>query len=196
MNKPKSIVRLQSHRNQTPTGRPSATAARKLAHYLAFGRGRPQVQAQHPQRGQWYTETGQPLDHEAVLAWVMAQGKAHSHTYQLLLSVNEANLADTAYLEAMTAGRDFFPQWRLITHQDTQHSHAHVLAFGDRDIPIRERPFRSWWQSVRQALEQQQAQHMETRQQEQEVTRHMHREHDLALLQPDLEHEADWGMEV
>jgi hypothetical protein len=35
----KSVVRLKSHPNRTPTGRASATATRKLVNYLAFGRG-------------------------------------------------------------------------------------------------------------------------------------------------------------
>lgn len=152
MSNPNSIVRLQFHRNRTPTGRPSATAARKLAHYLAYGRGRPAEQAQRPQRGIWFTETGQTHSHEEVLAWVAAQGKSHGYTYQLLLSVKEADLTAADYLPAMTAGGELFSAWRLITHRDTDHSHAHVLAFGDAEIRVMGRPFRDWWQAARQDL--------------------------------------------
>ncbi|MBK7178366.1 MAG: hypothetical protein IPH82_14470 [Chloroflexi bacterium] len=104
MSKAQSVVRLQTHANRTPTDRASATAARKLAHYLAHGRGRPAEQSVRPQRGIWYGEDGRPLTHEQVLQWVAEQGKTHPYTHQLILSVKEAQLEAAAYGQAMQAG--------------------------------------------------------------------------------------------
>jgi hypothetical protein len=159
MSNPQSVVRLQTHANRTPTGRASATAARKLAHYLAHGRGRPAEQSARPQRGTWYGEDGRPLTHEQVLQWVAERGKTHPYTHQLILSVKEAPLEAAAYGQAMQAGGpdgNLFPEWRLIVHQDSRHSHAHVLAFGDEEIRVTGPTFRQWWLTVRQELEQQQ----------------------------------------
>lgn len=194
MSKASSIVRLQFHRNRTPTGRPSATAARKLTHYLAYGRGRPAEQAQRSPRGIWYTESGQIHSHEAVLAWVEAQGKSHDYTHQLLLSVKEVELAATDYLPAMAAGGDLFPEFRLITHRDSGHSHAHVLAFGDEEIRVMERPFREWWQAARQELAQRQELALQALQQESVLEQGLN--HQLREQQLALETVSTWDLEV
>lgn len=169
MAKAQSVVRLQTHANRTPTGRASATAARKLAQYLAHGRGRPTEQAQRPQRGIWHGEDGRPLTHEQVLQWVAEQGKTYPYTHQLILSVKEAPLEAAAYGRAMQAGGsdgNLFPEWRLIVHQDSRHSHAHLLAFGDEDIRVTGPTFRQWWLAVRQELEQQQQQYQAAQERE------------------------------
>ena len=167
MSNAQSVVRLQTHANRTPTGRASATAVRKLAHYLAHGRGRPAEQSARPQRGIWYSEDGRPLTHEQVLQWVAEQGKTHPYTHQLILSVKEAQLEAAAYGQAMQAGGHLFSEWRLIVHRDTRHSHAHVLAFGDDDIRVTGPTFRQWWLDVRQELEHSQQVYLAAQQREQ-----------------------------
>ncbi|MBK8985354.1 MAG: hypothetical protein IPM39_04615 [Chloroflexi bacterium] len=170
MSNAQSVVRLQTHANRTPTGRASATAARKLAHYLAHGRGRPAEQSVRPQRGVWYGEDGRPLTHEQVLQWVAERGKTHPYTHQLILSVKEAQLEAAAYGRAMQAGGsdgNLFPEWRLVVHQDSHHSHAHVLAFGDEDIRVTGPTFRQWWLTVRQELEHSQQVYLAAQQREQ-----------------------------
>ena len=197
MSNAQSVVRLQTHANRTPTGRASATAARKLAQYLAHGRGRSAEQSARPQRGIWYSEDGRPLTHEQVLQWVAEQGKTHPYTHQLILSVKEAQLEAAAYGQAMQAGKsdgNLFPEWRLIVHQDSRHSHAHLLAFGDEDIRVTGATFRQWWLAVRQELEQQQQQYQAA--QEREHVAHL----DLPLHK--LQHAAvrewtrQWEMEL
>jgi hypothetical protein len=151
-----NIMRLQSHENRTPTGRASATATRKLVNYLAYGRGRPAHQAQRPQRGIWLDQDNKETSHEAVLAWVQAQGKQQRFTHQLILSVKEVRLSGEAYNRALAAAGPFFPSWRLMAHTDSPYSHAHVIAFGEEEIGIKSARFRQWWLSVRQALDAQQ----------------------------------------
>ena len=166
MNKPNSIVRLQSHENRTPTGRPSATATRKLVNYLAFGRGRAAHQAQRLQRGDWHDQASKQWSHDEVLKWVQAQGKQHQFTHQLILSVSEAQLDAPAYNDALQVkGESFFNTWHLMAHTDSAHPHAHVVAFSDEVIDIRSARFREWWLAVRLALDNQQQEHL-TRQRE------------------------------
>lgn len=152
-----NIVRLDWLSNRTPTGRSSATKARKLAQYFARGRGREKEQELRPQRGQWLDQAGRPCSHEEVLQWVRQQGMSHEMTYQFILSVKETQLTDEAFNRAMAAGGPLFDQWRLIQHDDTRYPHAHALAFGNQPVQIKSEAFQSWWQAVRQALEREQA---------------------------------------
>ena len=149
-----NIVRMDWLQNRTPTGKRSATKARKLAQYLAFGRGRPQEQMERPQRGQWLDESGRVVSHAEVLQWVAEQGKENLFTRQFVLSVKDAALTPEAFNRAMGAGGDLFPEWRLIQHEDSRYPHAHALAFGQEEVRIKSEVFRQWWLEVRAALEQ------------------------------------------
>ena len=152
-----NIVRMDWLTNRTPTGRRSATKARKLAQYFALGRGRTQEQELRPQRGQWLDQDGRPCTHEEVLQWVRQQGMSHELTHQFILSVKETQLTSEAFNRAMAAGGPLFAEWRLINHDDTRYPHAHALAFGNKPVQIRSEAFQSWWRGVRDALEQEQA---------------------------------------
>ncbi len=151
--KTNNIVRMDWLRNRTPTGKQSATKARKLAQYLAFGRGRPQEQMERPQRGQWLDESSQEVSHTDVLQWVKEQGMENLYTRQFILSVKDAALTPEAFNRTMAAGGDLFPEWRLIQHEDSRYPHAHALAFGQEKIHIKSEAFRQWWLGVRTALE-------------------------------------------
>lgn len=152
-----NIVRMDWLFNRTPTGKRSATKARKLAQYFALGRGREKEQALRPQRGQWLDHNGHRCTHEEVLQWVRQQGMANLLTHQFILSVKETQLTAEAFNRAMAAGGELFTDWRLIQHEDTRYPHAHALAFGQKEVHIKSEAFQSWWQAVRQALEREQA---------------------------------------
>ncbi|MFQ5419427.1 MAG: hypothetical protein ACE5EY_03585 [Anaerolineae bacterium] len=162
-----NIVRMDWLRNRTPTGKRSATKARKLAQYLAFGRGRPQEQMERPQRGQWLDESGRPCTHQEVLDWVIQQGKENQFTHQFILSVKDTPLTSESFNRAMAAGGDLFPKWRLIQHTDTRYPHAHALAFGQKEVRIKSEAFREWWLGVRAALERERQTHLAQQQQSQ-----------------------------
>lgn len=166
MNKTRAtnIVRMDWLSNRTPSGRRSATKARKLAQYFALGRGREKEQELRPQRGEWLDQAGRPCSHEEVLQWVRQQGMNHEMTYQFILSVKETQLSDEAFNQAMAAGGPLFAEWRLIAHDDSRYPHAHALAFGNQPVQIKSEAFQSWWQAVRQALEQEQTKAREMQQ--------------------------------
>lgn len=153
MSKAKSIVRMESFPNRTPTGRSSATGARKLAMYLGYGRGRRAEQEQRAQRGQWLDPKGGKPSHQEVIAWVQQQGKENQYTHQFILSVKDFQLTPEAFNRAMAAGGSLFSEWRLISHHDSNYSHAHAIAFGKEEIHLKSETFKEWWQEVRQALE-------------------------------------------
>ncbi|MCB8929273.1 MAG: hypothetical protein H6652_27020 [Ardenticatenaceae bacterium] len=152
-----NIVRMDWLTNRTPTGKRSATKARKLAQYFALGRGREKEQELRSQRGQWLDQDGRACAHQEVLQWVRQQGMSHELTHQFILSVKETQLTAEAFNRAMAAGGPLFPEWRLIQHEDTRYPHAHALAFGQQEVHIKSEAFQAWWQGVRDALEQEQA---------------------------------------
>ena len=181
----KNIVRLDWLSNRTPSGRRSATKARKLAQYFALGRGRAHEQELRPQRGQWLDPAGRPCTHEEVLQWVREQGMSHEMTYQFILSVKEMELTAEAFNRAMAAGGPLFDEWRLIQHSDTRYPHAHALAFGDQPVQVKGEAFQSWWLAVRQALEREQAVAIEMqREQALEQARAAAVQQEAGLVQP------------
>lgn len=167
MSKATTILRMESFRNRTPTGRTSATAARKLTMYLGFGRGREQEQVQRPLRGLWHDETGRILRHQDVLMWAIEQAKSQEYTYQFILSTKYADLDEEEYIQALQAGGKLFPNWRLMRHEDGGYPHAHVLVFSDKEIWIKDPAFQAWCQQVRSILEQLQEQVLNREQQQQ-----------------------------
>ena len=137
------VVRIAHRRNRTPTGKRTVTPARKAANYFAFGQKATQ------QRGDWLGPDGKPHTHEAVLVWANSQARQHEHTFQALLSVPQARLTGQAYAHALEAAGQP-DEWRLVVHNDTAYSHAHVLFFRDRRLPRDE--FEQWQTTVQQAL--------------------------------------------
>lgn len=186
MSRATAIVRLQSFPNRTRTGRASATAARKLAMYIGYGRGREREQVQRPLRGLWHDETGKLLRHQDVLMWVIEQGKLNEHTYQLILSNKYVALDEDEYNTALQAGGELFATWRLMRHEDGGYPHAHVLAFGDKEIRIKDPAFQEWCLRVRGALEQIQNQYLD---------RHSEQQAEMTLPE-EPSHHPSWGMEL
>ena len=141
--RPLPVVRLQHRRNRTPTGKRTGTLARKAATYFAFGRKANQ------QRGDWLGPGGESHTHESVMGWVDGQARQHEQTFQALLSVPQARLTGQDYARALEAAGQT-ADWRMVVHNDTAYSHAHVLFFRDRRLPRAE--FEQWQVQVQQAL--------------------------------------------
>ena len=145
---PLPFVRLTYVANRTPTGRRTATPARRAARYFAFGHGR-EAAPDGEQRGRWVGPGGQTHDHEAVLAWIAAQAREHVYTFQALLSVPEGRLQAEDFSRAMQEGKTI-DDWRLLSHDDTAYSHAHVLFF--RNSRLDKESFAGWQERVRREL--------------------------------------------
>lgn len=145
---PLPFVRLTYSRNRTPRGKRTATPARRAARYFAFGHGREAARGAE-QRGRWVGPDGRTHDHEAVLAWIAAQAREHVYTFQALLSVPEGRLRAEDFTRAMQEGKTI-DDWRLLSHDDTAYSHAHVLFF--RNSRLDKESFAGWQERVRREL--------------------------------------------
>ena len=147
---PLPLVRMEHTRNRTPTGKRTATPARKAAVYFAFGQANQAAnQAAGQQRGEWLGPGGERHKHEEVLVWAQNQAKQHEHTFQALLSVPQARLTGGDYARALEAAGQI-AGWRMVVHNDTDYSHAHVLFFRDKRLPRDQ--FDRWQTQVQQAL--------------------------------------------
>lgn len=149
--RPAPIVRVQGVRNRTQTGKRTSKPAQKAAIYFAFGReARTQAtQTQEHQRGQWLGPGGELYSHEAAFIWSQEEAINHEYTFQALLSVPQGRLTPQDYGEALDQA-GILQDWRLIVHNDTSYSHAHVLFF--RDKRIEKEQYLRWQADVRQAL--------------------------------------------
>ncbi len=129
---PLPVVRLNHSRNRTPTGKRTVTLARKAAVYFAFGQQPKQTEGK--QRGEWLGPGNEKHKHEEVLAWARRQARQHEHTFQALLSVPQARLSGGDYTRALEAAGQI-EAWRMVVHNDTNYSHAHVLFFRNQRLP-------------------------------------------------------------
>lgn len=137
------FVRIQLERNRSHTGRRTATPARHAAAYFAFGHNQTQ------QRGTWVDAEGKTHAHTDVLAWARKGALRHDYTFQALLSVPQGRLDSAGYTEALQqAGQ--IEDWRLVVHDDTAHSHAHVLFFRNKRLPKAEH--KAWHDTLQAQL--------------------------------------------
>lgn len=145
---PIPFIGLRLHENRTPTGRRTSTPAKHAALYFAYGRDR-QAQQEEKQRGQWLGPDGRSHSHEAVMAWAKEAALNHRYTFEALLSVQQGELTPAQFCQAMGQGQEI-GDWRLVSHEDTDYRHAHVLFF--RDKRLDKKTFLAWQTAVRQEL--------------------------------------------
>lgn len=145
---PIPFIGLRLHENRTPTGRRTSTPAKHAALYFAYGRDR-QAQQEEKQRGQWLGPDGRSHSHEAVMAWAKEAALNHRYTFEALLSVQQGELTPAQFCQAMGQGQEI-GDWRLVSHEDTDYRHAHVLFF--RDKRLDKKSFLAWQTAVRQEL--------------------------------------------
>lgn len=150
MNKPASlpVTRMRHTRNRTPTGKRTATSARKTAIYIAFGKDK-KDQTDDRQRGTWVGPGGRQHSHQATVAWAEKLAKQQDQTFHALLSVPKGRLTAADYTRALEqAGQ--IPDFRLMVHNDTAYSHAHVLFF--RDKRLDKESYLRWQEQVQREL--------------------------------------------
>lgn len=177
---PSPVVRMQRVRNRTRTGKRTSKAARKAAIYFAFGRELPNQasDAQARQRGHWLGPGGETYSHEEALAWAQDAAKKYEYTFQALLSVPQGRLTAEEYGQALEQTGSL-PDWRLVVHNDTAYSHAHVLFF--RDNRIEKDRYLRWQAEVSRMLAISEQQRLSESEVEQGLS------HDLGRSMPEVE---------
>ena len=143
------FINVRVQENRTPTGQRTCTRAKRAALYYAFGREREAQRQEAQLRGQWVGPDGRLCPHAAVMDWVRTNALKHRYTFQGVLSTPEAALTGVEFGQAMQKGGQT-SDWRLISHDDTQNRHAHVLWFGDKRMD--KKTFLAWQTAVRNEL--------------------------------------------
>lgn len=153
------------------TGKPIIKRTMKSVQYIGFGH-----KFENPkqfQRGQWYSQDGE-VEHSDVVEWAAEEATTHKYTYTFVLSVRDAAMQDSDFLETvtemMTAQQetDFPTDWRMMVHRDSDHDHAHLVMFRDRTL--RKAQLAQWRQAIQEELGVREEQRLEE-QREQGISR-------------------------
>lgn len=117
------VCHVRYYKNRTKKGNPTSRKARNS--FLYYDRKR------NVERGVWHSQNG-AVSTPDVLTWTADSALTMPYTYTLVLSVRDADLTPEQFQKVMHTVRDEINDFRLITHSDTEHTHAHVLVFSDK----------------------------------------------------------------
>jgi hypothetical protein len=143
------ITNVRYHRNRTKRGNVSyAKTTQSIAYY---GYGKPVTNPYRQLRGTWHDEQGAVATHDDTLEWARQKSRQHQYTYKLVLSLRDGPMQARDFVQAMRASdSERWQGWRLIVHRDTEHVHAHVVAFRDKKLP--KEAFQQWKQETAAVL--------------------------------------------
>lgn len=150
-----NFVNLRYYKNETKSKQPTASKVQKSAYYYGYGTDTtlPDGTTISPEkmRGEWQSLEG-PEKHGDVVAWASGNALNHTYTYTMILSLRDGQMEPEDFVKAMekTAG-NYFDDFRLIAHYDSQHDHAHVVAF--RDKTLKKQEFNQFRLAMRQELD-------------------------------------------
>ena len=115
VNHRQAITNVRYDKTRTKKGNISRSAVQKAVYYAMYGHPAPfdKLRASTPDqlpRGEWYSSAG---------------AEKHGHV---------VNWAEDFAAALQKDSQNLFPDFRLVVHQDTQHTHTHVLAFRDKTL--------------------------------------------------------------
>ena len=196
MSRRPTIVRGGYIRNQSAHSHRSYQPVRGLVTYLTFGNVTERLLGTNEPRGVWVDQVGRSLSHTEVHTW--AKEKVHrfryDHAYQLLLSTGKGGLDSADFNTALRAGSHVSDvhEWRMMTHHDTSHLHAHVILF--RHEPLSKKQYLDWQQTMQLALDKRQL--ARSLEREQTFAQHIARDSEMSRDQSNrLAHKHRWGIE-
>lgn len=158
-----AITNVRYDKTRTKKGNVTRSAVQKAVYYAMYGHPAPftfdrlragdKLRASNPDqlpRGEWYSPAGAEK-HGHVVNWAEGSAVNHPYCYRLVLSLKEGDLRPEDFAAALQKdSQNLFPDFRLVVHQDTEHTHAHVLAF--RDKTLSKQQFFQWKQEVGSCL--------------------------------------------
>ena len=148
VNHRQAITNVRYDKTRTKKGNVSRSAVQKAVYYAMYGL--PQHNPDQLPRGEWYSSAGAEK-HGHVVNWAEGSAVNHPYCYRLVLSLKEGDLRPEDFAAALQKdSQNLFPDFRLVVHQDTEHTHAHVLAF--RDKTLSKQQFFQWKQEVGSCL--------------------------------------------
>ncbi len=135
---------------------------------------------------QWYDRDGRALDFDEAKEEIRERAEHYGYTYRVILSTEEARLSPDEYRAVLA---DQFPEYYLIEHANTEHPHAHVVAFGKQRVAkdelevMRERLGEREQVRAQERAQEQERTREQARKQEQEVAREQARAQEHARKQ-------------
>jgi hypothetical protein len=136
---------------------------------------------------QWYDRDGRALDFDTAREEMRERAEHYGYTYRITLSTAEADLSPDDY---RTVLGEQFPEYYLIEHANTEHPHAHVVAFGKQTVKRDELASMRVRLSEREQIREQERAREQARLREQEVAREQARAQEQARRQ-ELDHDFD-----
>ena len=188
-----AITNVRYDKTRTPKGNVTRSAVQKAVYYAMYGpfdRLRASTPEHNPDqlpRGEWFGPAGAEK-HGHVVNWAEGSAVNHPYCYRLVLSLKEGELRPEDFVTALQKdSQNLFPDFRLVVHQDTAHTHAHVLAFRDKTLSKAE--FYQWKKEVGSCLVELEQLRL------QEVEQAKMRQAELAAKQKrrEAEREEDWS---
>ena len=149
-----NFVNLRYYKNETKAKQPTSTLVKKSVYYYGYGTDitLPDGTTVYPeeQRGDWYSSRGEET-YGDVVTWASGNALNHKYTYTMVLSLRDGQMEPEDFVRAMEqAAGNYFEDYRLIVHYDTEHDHAHVMAF--RDKILRRDDFNAFRLTMRNSL--------------------------------------------
>jgi hypothetical protein len=171
-------------KTRTKKGNVSRSAVKKAVYYAMFGH--PEHNPDQLPRGEWFSSAGVEK-HGHVLNWAEGSAVNHPYCYRLVLSLKEGQMRPEDFVTALQQdSQGLFQDFRLVVHEDTQHTHAHVLAFRDKTLSKQE--FYQWKKEVGSCL----VELEQMRLQEAEQARVKQAELEAKQKRRETEWEEDW----
>jgi hypothetical protein len=138
---------------------------------------------------QWYDRDGRALDFDAAREEIRERAQHYGYTYRVILSTEQVELSPNDYRAALA---DQFLDYYFVLHRNTEHPHAHVVAFDKKTVPRDELEAMRERLGEREQVREQERAHEQARQQEQEVARERARVQEHVRRQ---ELDRDWDYE-
>jgi hypothetical protein len=143
-----AITNVRYDKTRTKKGNVSRSAVKKAVYYAMFGH--PEHNPDQLPRGEWFSSAGVEK-HGHILNWAEGSAVNHPYCYRLVLSLKEGQMRPEDFVAALQKDtQNLFADFRLVVHEDTQHTHAHVLAFRDKTLSKQE--FYQWKKEVGRCL--------------------------------------------
>lgn len=149
MSRARVITDSRYYKNTTKKGNPTTAKVGQSVRYYGYGVKEEGQEYDNAVRGEWLNPEGNEVSHQEVMAWSSEQALEHTYTYTMMFSVRDGQMEGSDFVEAMNA-QEQFGDYRLIMHTDTEHDHAHIMAFSDKVLSRSE--FKEWRREVRPVL--------------------------------------------
>lgn len=161
--------------NHVPRSKGAVKAAGKSAKYYTFREG-------DDRAGRiWRAKDGRNLDYAEARDIIREHAKTHGYTYRLMISTKDTPLTMDDYRDVMNTLGETWIDYCFIEHRNTEHPHAHVLAWRKTAMSGKEATAMRGQLAEREQQRDHEREQRVAREQAQQVARQHDRNNDLGL---------------